>query len=51
MKIRLRSDLLELVQNIHVYEIIHNYLTLHRNVKNDRWVTYYNIDIAFLTYI
>ena len=36
MKIRLKPDLLELVQNIHVYEIIHNYLTLHRNVKNDR---------------
>ena len=50
MKIRLRLDLLELVQNIHFSEIIHNYFALHRQVKNDRWVTCYNIDITFLTY-
>lgn len=30
MKIRLRLDPLELVQNIHFSEIIHNYFALHR---------------------
>lgn len=33
MKIRLRLDLLELVQNIHIYVIIHNYFTLQRMWK------------------
>ena len=47
MKIRLRLDLLEVVQNIHFYEITHYYFALHRQVKNDRWVTCSNIDITF----
>lgn len=37
MKIRLKLYLSGLVQNIHFCEVIHNYFTLNRHVKTDRW--------------
>lgn len=51
LKIRRRLDVLELVQNIHSYEVIHKYFALHRHVKNDRYVARYNTAIRFEVYM